>query len=200
MAAEPTDEELVGRILRGDREAEQTLCGRHAEALRALARRRLSPAVRRKVGESDVIQEAYLTAFARLRDFEDRGSGSFLAWVKGIVDLKAREAARQYAGTNKRAVGREVTRGARGDTNGFPGPFPPPSQEAMGREAEALLKRAVAQLPEDYRTVLRLVYEEGRTFDDVAPAMGRSRDAVRVLYGRALARLSELYFGGARDA
>lgn len=200
MAGEPTDEELVSRILRGDREAEQALCVRHAEVLRVLARRRLPPAVRRKVAESDVIQDAYLTAFTRLRDFEDRGSGSFLAWVKGIVDLKAREAVRQYAGTGKRAVAREVTKGARGDTNGFPGRSPPPSQEAMGREAEALLRRAMAQLPEDYRTVLRLVYEEGQSFEEVAPRMGRSRDAVRVLYGRALARVSKLYFGDFRDA
>ena len=195
MAGETSDEELVNRVLGGDREAERALCERHEGALRARARLRLSPAVRRKVGESDVLQEAYLTAFARLRDFEDRGSGSFLAWVTGIVDLKAREAARQHAGTEKRAVAREVTRGARGDTNGFAGPFPSPSQEAIGREAEALLNRVMAQLPEDYGTVLRLVYEEGRSLDDVGQRMGRSRDAVRVLYGRALARLSGLYFG-----
>jgi RNA polymerase sigma-70 factor (ECF subfamily) len=194
MAGEPSDEELVGRALRGDREAESMLCGRHEAALRARARQRLPRTVRRKVAESDVIQEAYLTALARLDEFEDRGSGSFLAWVQGIVDHKAREAARRHAGTAKRAVAREVTRGARGDTNGFPGPFPPPSQVAMGHEAEALLKRAMTQLPEDYRTVLHLVYEDGRSFDEVAQRMGRSRDAVRVLYGRALARLSQIYF------
>lgn len=195
MGGEPTDEELVGRILRGDREAEHSLCGRHDVELRARARRGLPAAIRRKVAESDVIQEAYLTAFAKLRDFEDRGRGSFLSWLRGIVDLKAREAVRRHTRTGKRAVAREVSRGARGDTNGFPGPFPPPSQEAIGREAATLLDRAKMQLPEDYCTVLRLVYEEGRTFDDVAETMGRSRDAVRVLYGRALARLSRIYFG-----
>jgi RNA polymerase sigma-70 factor (ECF subfamily) len=135
-----------------------------------------------------------MTAF-RDREFEDRGNGSFLAWVTGIVDLKAREAARQYAGTEKRAVAREVTRGARGDTNRFPGPS---SSEPGGHGTRRglLLKRAMGQLPEDYREVLRFVYEEGRSFDEVAQRMERSRDAVRVLYGRALARLSALYFGG----
>jgi RNA polymerase sigma factor (sigma-70 family) len=51
----------------------------------------------------------------------------------------------------------------------------------------------MARLPEDYRRVLQLRYWSGMTFVDIAPLLGRSPDAVRKLWYRAVERLqSEL--------
>ena len=45
-------------------------------------------------------------------------------------------------------------------------------------------------LPDDYRNVLRMALEDGLTLKEAARRMGRSHEAVKKLYGRALARLA----------
>ena len=61
---------------------------------------------------------------------------------------------------------------------------------AAGEDAAAL-RRTIDGLPDDYAAVLRLVYLEGMTLGEAAERMGRSADAVRKTYGRALSRLAE---------
>ena len=195
MAGHPSDEQLAQRAREGDAEAQTLLYRRHAGALSKRAERGLPRAVRRKVAASDVLQEAYVAAFARLDRFEDRGPGSFVLWISGIIDHKAREAVRAHTAAAKRSVRREVTRAERRATCEHAGPGASPSQEAVAKETESLLLQAMGRLPKDYRAVMRWVYEDGLTLDEVTQRLGRSRDAVRVLYGRALSRLSSLYFG-----
>ena len=101
------DGELLERIQAGDPEAAHTLFARYFPLLRSQVRRSLPAVLRRKVGESDVIQEAYLAVLQRLHDFEDRGGGSFEAWLRTVVDHKATDQIRRYLGTAKRDAGRE---------------------------------------------------------------------------------------------
>ena len=54
-----------------------------------------------------------------------------------------------------------------------------------------LLANALARLPEDYREVITLRHVEGRSFEEIAAAMGRTSGAVRMLWMRALERLGE---------
>ena len=68
---------------------------------------------------------------------------------------------------------------------------PSPSEVAMAGESAAELRRVIESLPEDYATVLRLVYLDGLTLVQAGERMGRSADAVRKTYGRALTRLAE---------
>src|SRR5688572_15585954 len=105
--AEPTDEELVERWRGGDQASAKILLDRYLPRLRARANRRLRGIVRRRVAESDAIQEAYLTAFLRLEDFEDRGPGSFGNWVSKILDHKLRDELRRHLGFSKRDARRE---------------------------------------------------------------------------------------------
>ena len=55
-----------------------------------------------------------------------------------------------------------------------------------------VLADALAELSADYREVIVLRTLEGRGWDEVAQAMGRSPDAVRVLWARALKKLRPL--------
>ena len=197
-----TDECLVARARAGDEDAHAALLSRHSEELRRLVERRLSAPVRRKVSVEDVLQEARLTAFHRLPDFEDRGEGSFLRWLRKIADHKANSAVERHAGTAKRAVSREVPRGGRPDTGALEGPAPDPSQVAIRSEESENVRRAMEAISEDHREVLRLAMEEGLTLRQIAARMGRSREAVKKLYGRALGRFTEEYgrVAGGHDA
>jgi DNA-directed RNA polymerase specialized sigma24 family protein len=65
------------------------------------------------------------------------------------------------------------------------------SEEAVSAEEQEILRAAVASLPGDYATVIRLVHVEGLTLVDAGARMDRSADAARKLYGRALAAMAQ---------
>ena len=195
MNSDATDEAQLARSFReGDEEALRLLFQRHAGALQARANRWLGARVRRRLSAADLLQEAWLVAFQRRQDFQDRGAGSLRAWLLGIVDLKAREALRRHDAA-KRATDREVTRTERASTGAFPGNGPSPSAVAIAAERIARVRRAMHGLSEDYREVLQLGLEQGLPLREVAVRMNRSRDAVKKLYWRALCRLKEVCSG-----
>jgi len=102
--------------------------------------------------------------------------------------------ARQYKGTDKRQVGREVGLAAEtpsGLTGGLAGRTPTPSLEMMADERADAVRRAVERLPDDYRTVIVLRNQEDRSFADIAAVMGRSENAVRKLWFRAVELLQQ---------
>jgi RNA polymerase sigma-70 factor (ECF subfamily) len=72
---------------------------------------------------------------------------------------------------------------------GLVSPLSSPSQRAVRREQATWLAEALEKLPEDYREVLVLHHLEECAFPDVARRMGRSVEAVKKLWARALARL-----------
>ena len=188
--ADLTDEELVRRMQEGDTDALRALCDRYSDLLRARIRRWLPAAVQRRVSVADVLQESWLVVHDRRNNFEERGEGAFRRWILGIAEMKARRAVQRHA-TKKRAAHRELTHGQREDTAQFVSPGASPSQEAMGAELEAIAQKALDALPEDYRQILHLVRERQLTLREAAERMGRSREATKKLYGRALARFTE---------
>ena len=160
----------------------------------------LGPAVRRKVSVADVLQEAWITAHDRLAEFEPRGDGAFGAWLARIAEWKAREAVRRFAGTARRDARREVSRGGRPDTAvAAAADGPSPSGVASARERSERVLRALDRLEPDHRQVIRLVQLDGLRIAEAAELMGRSRDATKKLYGRALARLADV-LGAEGDA
>jgi RNA polymerase sigma-70 factor (ECF subfamily) len=183
---EPSDEDLAQRIRDGDENARATLIDRYLERLRARVRRRLPALVRRKVAESDVIQEAWLTAFLRLEQFQDRGEGSFRRWIDRILSNKVRDEVRRYLGTAKRSA-RERSHGAEGGGPAeAPARAPSPSSHAAARERRADVLRVIEELPESHRELLRLIHGAGLSQKEVALRTGRAQPAVRKAYGRAL--------------
>ncbi|UTP37940.1 sigma-70 family RNA polymerase sigma factor [Phenylobacterium sp. LH3H17] len=73
------DVELAALAAAGDRSAFGELVRRHGSAVRGLLRRMGSAPAE----ADDVAQDAFLTAFERIREF--RGEGAFAAWVKKIA-------------------------------------------------------------------------------------------------------------------
>ena len=185
---ELSDEELVNRIREGDEKAARSLFDRHVPALRARVRKRLPASIRQKVAESDVIQEAYIAAFLRIGDFEDRGRSAFQRWLATILEHRILDEVRRFTGSQKRDLNRERTLD---DARPPAGNDPSVSTMAMDAEERAAVWQAIDNLPPDYQTIIRLVHEEGLTLVESAERMDRSPDAVRKLYARALARLSQ---------
>ena len=71
-------------------------------------------------------------------------------------------------------------------------PSESPSAHAVRREQAVLLADALEKLPAHYREVFILRNLEHIPFDEIAARMGRSPGATRVLWKRAMDRLSQL--------
>jgi DNA-directed RNA polymerase specialized sigma24 family protein len=65
-----------------------------------------------------------------------------------------------------------------------------PSQVAGDAERSAALLDVIDGLSEDHATVIRLVHREGLTLVEAGRRMGRTPDATRMLYGRAIGRIA----------
>jgi RNA polymerase sigma factor (sigma-70 family) len=157
------DEDLVRRLRSGDQRAAE-------------------------LGASDIVQETCASAFAGLDGFEDRGPGSFRRWLATILEHKAADEVKRHLRMG-RSARREVSAVAGAPAPEQHGDEPTPSVAAMRDEDEAALRSAIARLEGDHGAVLALVYRDGRDFADAARVMGRSPEAVRKLYGRAVLQL-----------
>jgi RNA polymerase sigma-70 factor (ECF subfamily) len=188
-ATTPTEAALLARARAGDPEAQRALFARHERLLAGRIRRVLPPRVRRRVSVSDVLQETRILVAERIGGFEPRHAGAYQAWLLRIADLKAREALRAHAGTAKRAVRREASDDT-GPARSVPDRRPSPSQAAMSRETSARVLRTLARLSPADQEVLRLAQLEDRPLAEVAERMGRSPEATKKLFGRALARFA----------
>jgi RNA polymerase sigma-70 factor (ECF subfamily) len=175
------------RWLSAAREGSGEALGRLLEAcrnyLRLVAERELDPSLRGKGGVSDLVQE---TLFEAVRDFE-RFHGSteaeLLAWLRRLLLNNLVSFTRLYRQTGKRQVEREVPLS---DPSAH---SLTPSGHAMVNEQSEAIRTALGRLPEEYRRVLRLRYEEGQPFEQIGAAMGLSSNAARKLWVRAVKRL-----------
>jgi RNA polymerase sigma-70 factor, ECF subfamily len=192
------DPDLLARARAGDAGAHARLFDRHLPVLEGRVRRLLPRAVQRKVSVADVLQEARIVAFDRLEDFTPEGREGYRAWILRIADLKAKEALRNHTQAAKRAVGRERPQPTGADSLAFAARGPTPSQQAMTAELRGTVLRVLATLTPPDREVLRLARLEGRPIREVAEHMGRSLEAVKKLYARALARFAKAFAAAER--
>lgn len=188
-----SDETLFRQWRDGNPDALRILLDRYADPLRNRVGRDLPPYLHRKISVADLLQETRMVVVERASQFENRGPGSFRNWIFGIARMKLREALRHYAGTAKRAVGREVSRGQRPDTAMHVGKRGTPSEHAIARESATRALEALALLPDDYREILRLVREEHLTLAEAGERMDRSREAAKKLFARATHRFTKLF-------
>jgi RNA polymerase sigma-70 factor (ECF subfamily) len=160
-----------------------------------IAERELAPDLRAKAGASDLVQDALLEAQRDFGSFKGTNEGELLAWLRRLLLNNLANFARHYRGTDKRAVAREVGL-AVGGSSAEMGPdlasvLPSPSGAAMAHERAEAVRRAIDRLPPDQRQVVLLRYQDERTFEEIGPLMGRTANAVRKLWLRAIERLEE---------
>ncbi len=179
----------------GSREA----LGQALEACRAylllIANRQLDPALRAKGGASDIVQETFFEAQRDFGQFHGQTGEELQAWLRQLLLHNVANFARGYREAGKRLLTREVrldpeTPSGTGD-RGLADDTPSPSGRAMAHEQAEAVQQALARMPEDYRQVVVLRYQDGLSFAEVAERLQRSENAARKLWFRALERLEE---------
>jgi RNA polymerase sigma-70 factor, ECF subfamily len=193
--ASRTPEELLERARAGDIESFGQLLAQYRNYTRLLARTLLGTALRLRLDPSDLVQETFLEAHRDFPRFDGSTERELLAWLRRILARNlADQARRQKAGLRdyRRQESLEVIleRSSARMQQALVAAASSPSDAASRREQAVLLADALAGLPPDYREVIILRNLERLRFDEVAARMGRSPGAVRMLWTRALERLS----------
>lgn len=157
--------ELRRAVLRGDRHAWRILYERSFDVLAAWVGRRVAA-----TAVEDVLQETWLTAVRRIRDF-DPTRGSFLAWLCGI------------AARNGAAASRLAARGTAALED----------EPAAASSERVSLAPALAALPEAYRELLLAKYSDRRTVVDIAREHGATPKAIESMLSRARSAFREAW-------
>ncbi len=171
----PRHLDLIKRCKRGDQKAQFEVYRLYHAAM--------FNTTLRIVGDSDdaedVMQEAFLKAFAKLDSY--RGEVSFGAWLKRIVINKALD----FLRLKKDRISLEDA--------GEVGEMMEEEAEDMDHKYSAqTIKKAIYTLPEGYRIVLSLILLEGYDHEEVSMILNISNATSRTQYHRAKKRLIEL--------
>jgi RNA polymerase sigma-70 factor (ECF subfamily) len=177
------DLELLGRALDSCR-----------EYLLLIASRGLDADLIAKGGASDLVQDTLLGAYRDFSGFNGCSRAELLAWLRKILQNNLAVHRRRYRGTRKRQVSREIPIGSLSGPDArhtLPCDSVTPGGAAVCREQIAALMAALARIPEDYRRVVVWYQYDRLTFEEIGNRLGRSAEAVRKLWSRALYRLTE---------
>jgi len=173
--------------------------GQALEACRAyllgVANKELDHALQAKGGASDLVQETFLEAQRDFPRFQGSSEAELLAWLRQILLHRLGKFARRFSGTQKRQVASEIPLTTDGSSTSWQvqlaADATSPSGLAMAQEQAESLRQALERLPEDYRQVLALRYQQGKTFEEIGELLGRSADAARKVWWRAIERLQK---------
>jgi RNA polymerase sigma-70 factor, ECF subfamily len=170
-----SDEQVVAQVLDGQTALFEILMRRHNERVYRAAR----AIVRDESEAEDVMQQAYVNAYAHLRQFD--GRSSLATWLTRIAVNEAISRARrrgrhQPLDENETALSAVVLPMSS---------MVNPEKEAFSRELSVILEKAVDALPDGAREVFMLRQVEGLSTADTAASLGVSEDVVKTRLSRA---------------
>ena len=179
------DAELLRAVARGDEAAFARVYDRYAPILLGLMLRIL----RSRPEAEDVLQEVFLQVWQQARSF-DPARGRAFTW---LVTL-----ARSRAIDRLRAVDSRERAARRSAEDGRPDALPESewaNAAAERSEQAAVVRAALAELPEEQRRTLLLAYLEGMSQSEIAARTGQPLGTVKTRTRAGLKKLGDLLRG-----
>jgi RNA polymerase sigma-70 factor (ECF subfamily) len=156
-----------------------------------LARVRLDPIVRARIGASDVVQQTLLEAHRDLEQFRGRTVGEQAAWLRQILGRNLANVVRDQR-RDKRDVARDQPLQATLDESAsrleawMAAEQSSPSQQVDRHERAVRLAEALATLPENQREAVVLRHWHGCPLAEIGERLGCTTAAVTGLLHRGL--------------
>jgi RNA polymerase sigma-70 factor (ECF subfamily) len=181
-------------LLRGSLSSSGRKLERYRDFLRLLAVAEISPAMRRRLEPSDIVQQTMLEAFEKRAQFQGTTDRQLAEWLRQMLRHNVRDAVRGLR-CQKRDIGRERPLSpVAGDSaalriDRITACLSTPSQALAATEEMLQMSQAIAQLPQDQREAVILHHLQGRTLAELAQHFGRHPSAVAGLLHRGLKRL-----------
>lgn len=191
---------LLRRARTGSVSARDELIERVVHYFESLAPRHHSSKLLPKVGNSDIVQASLVKAIEGFDKFDGESEAQWKAWLKVLLINEVRQTGRFY-GRQKRDARREysfetVSGEVGSDRHASPNVHlesgaDSPESEVMQREQFGLLRDAIKDLPNDYALVVQLRQFERLTFPEIAEKLGKSPEATKKLWYRAIIKLQD---------
>ncbi|MEK9151912.1 MAG: sigma-70 family RNA polymerase sigma factor [Patescibacteria group bacterium] len=183
-----TDEQLVADYLAGDRSAFDDLVRRHLKSIYSFARRILGD----DHDAEDVSQEAFVRAWRKLRKFDC--DQSFRGWIFRIARNAAYDLLKKKKSVPFSNLDSVETDQPFADTLADSRPLP---DELFHRsELARVLVEALEKLPERYRSVMVLHYNDRLTFREIGQALTAPLNTVKSRHLRGLILLKKIFSEG----
>jgi RNA polymerase sigma-70 factor, ECF subfamily len=180
----PADDELVARIRTGERALFAILVRRYNRRLFRTARAILGD----DAEAEDVVQDAYVRAYANLHQFA--GRASFATWLTRIAVHEALARARRRGRFDDIEEALPV----------LPSTAPDPEQRASDAELARVLESAIDTLPAVFRAVFMLREVEGLSTAETAACLDIPEQTAKTRLHRARALLRGALEAHARPA
>jgi len=192
-----SERDLLNQASRGEKDALVELLRTHGPAVHRRIAGRIPRRWRSLVSADDVMQQTYADAFLAMDRLPTDVVDSFVAWLTSLADYNLIDALRMLE-ADKRGKGCRRIENDSGRESFvelyelLDSGRTTPSRHVARDEACAALERAIQQLPETYRRVVRMYDIECTSVEDVALAMQRSPGAVYMIRTRAHRLLHEM--------
>jgi len=173
------DAELVRRIRAGETALFELVMRRYNQRLFRVLRALL----RDEAEAEDVLQDAYVRAYAHLGQLEQ--PERLASWLTHIAVHEARARLRRRG---------RIAEVKEGPLHAVPSPSRDPEQEALGKQLQRVLVSAIDDLPVGYRTVFVLRDVEGMSTAEVSESLGVSEQAVKMRLHRARGVLRQVLY------
>lgn len=204
MSGECSESDLILQAVAGDRAALSQLLLIHYDGLRRHIAARISKDLQGLLRPDDVLQQTFVRVAQTIGSFQMRHSRAFHGWLETIAENIVKDAAKR-----RRRERRAARRPSAGDDSSVAAVIErvaadctTPGRRVQRSESVRRMRAAIATLPDDQREVVERYYMQGQTYEQIAEAVGRSKDAIRGVCYRARKNLrammgrSSLYFSG----
>lgn len=170
----------------------------HRQRLSALAKKKLNPILLKRMGEEDVLSEAYVNAAKRLDYFAARDDVPTYYKLRTILLQAICDIERRHLQAQGRDAYREVESvkckiesEEASPFDNLPADITSPASRVDRDERHAILRRALAAMPENDRAILVMRHFDGMGNAECAAALGLTEKAASIRYVRALEKLQQ---------
>jgi RNA polymerase sigma-70 factor (ECF subfamily) len=168
-AKQPTDEELVARLVAGDRSAGDTLVRRHS----GLVAKTVRQAGADPKDVEDMVQDIFLRAFRKASRYRP-SKGRFISW---LVTVARNDTLNHFRRRHATTVTLDEALLSVGMTS------------EGGAELTISLMEAISRLKEPAQTICRLRLLEGKSFAAIGRTTNQPTETVKTIYYRNLETL-----------
>src|SRR5208282_4367299 len=201
MANDTSDSiDLIDRLRGGDRQALTDLFQRYRDRLRRLVQLRMDARLQGRVDASDVLQDAFLDAAARVDGYLQRPDLPAFLWLRLVVGERLAIYHRRHLGAKMRDVGQEVSlyrdplpqASSAALASMLLGRLTSPSHAAIRAEQILQVQEAINSLDAIDREVVALRHFEQLNRAETAAVLGVTEEAGAKRYIRALKKLKTI--------
>jgi RNA polymerase sigma-70 factor (ECF subfamily) len=177
---------VLRQALAGSDAALDTLYARFGPRLLSFIRLKMGRSLRARLESRDILQATFLKSFEHLDDFDGLNGRSLLGWMMRIAEHEIHDRA-DFHTRQQRDARREDDMGDHPDIVAR-------TRSALSRlildERAERVEHALASLTEPHRQVILLRSFEELSFPEIAGRLGKSEDASRMLFARAMTALT----------